>query len=123
MSEGSPNPLANVPPWVYLLVILGGGGTLGGLQLGGSAPAPVVENETCEDAEDRVRSMQARIIEMNRWQDDEHFCSWLLAMRYAEVRNEKMFPFMALGMILYMHEAYREGLKAKEDLDGPVLIR
>ena len=67
--------------------------------------------------------MQARIIEMDRWQDDKDFCSWLLAMRYAEVRNEKMFPFMALGMILYMHEAYREGLKAKEDLDGPVLIR
>tara|TARA_R110000737_G_scaffold346919_1_gene377408 strand:- start:229 stop:474 length:246 start_codon:yes stop_codon:yes gene_type:complete len=59
MSEGSPNPLANVPPWVYLLVILGGGGTLGGLQLGGSAPAPVVENETCEDAEDRAREALA----------------------------------------------------------------
>tara|TARA_R110002110_G_scaffold104805_1_gene263926 strand:- start:78 stop:323 length:246 start_codon:yes stop_codon:yes gene_type:complete len=59
MSEGSPNPLSNVPPWVYLLVILGGGGTLGGLQLGGSASVPVVENETCEDAEDRAREALA----------------------------------------------------------------
>lgn len=56
-----------------------------------------------------------------RWQDNEDFCSWLLAMRYAEERDGKMFPFMALGMILYMHEAYREGLKTKEDLNGPLL--
>ena len=39
MAEG--NPLANVPPWVYLVVLLGGGGTLGGLQMGGGS-APVV---------------------------------------------------------------------------------
>jgi hypothetical protein len=58
-----------------------------------------------------------------KWQDDKAFCAWLLKVRYAEVRNEKMFPFMALGMILYMHEAYREGLKAKGEMDGPVLTR
>tara|TARA_R110000824_G_scaffold367996_1_gene557243 strand:- start:569 stop:826 length:258 start_codon:yes stop_codon:yes gene_type:complete len=55
MAEG--NPLANIPPWVYLVVLLGGGGTLGGLQMGGS-PAPVVAQppqlETCQDAEQRA---------------------------------------------------------------------
>jgi hypothetical protein len=57
MSEGSPNLLASVPPWVYLVVILGGGG-IGGLQMGGSAPAPVVE-QTCDDAEERAREALA----------------------------------------------------------------
>ena len=57
MSEGSPNPLANVPPWVYVAVLLGGGGTIGGLQLGGSAPAPV--EQTCDDAEERAREALA----------------------------------------------------------------
>ena len=55
MAEG--NPLANVPPWVYLVVLLGGGGTLSGLQMGGGS-VPVVAQpqppETCQDAEQRA---------------------------------------------------------------------
>ena len=58
MGDSSPNPLANVPPWVYILVLLGGGGTLGGLQMGGSAPAPVVE-QTCDEAETHARDALA----------------------------------------------------------------
>jgi hypothetical protein len=62
MSEGSANPLASMPPWVWVAIVLGGGGTLGGLQFGNSpsvSPAAVVENETCEDAEDRAREALA----------------------------------------------------------------
>tara|TARA_R110000751_G_scaffold281490_1_gene384083 strand:- start:182 stop:370 length:189 start_codon:yes stop_codon:yes gene_type:complete len=51
-----------------------------------------------------------------RWQDDEDFSSWLLAMRYAEVRDGKMFPFMALGMILYMHEAWVKGKEREREM-------
>ena len=51
-----------------------------------------------------------------RWQDDEDFCSWLLAMRYAEERDGKMFPFMALGMILYMHEAWVKGKEREREM-------
>tara|TARA_R110000824_G_scaffold197027_3_gene380311 strand:+ start:1106 stop:1363 length:258 start_codon:yes stop_codon:yes gene_type:complete len=55
MADG--NPLANVPPWVYLVVLLGGGGTLSGLQMGGGQ-SPVVAQppqlETCQDAEQRA---------------------------------------------------------------------
>lgn len=46
-----------------------------------------------------------------KWQDDEDFCSWLLAMRYAEERDGKMFPFVSLGLVLYMHEAWRASPK------------
>lgn len=56
MAEG--NPLANVPPWVWAAMILGGGGTLGGLQLGGSQSqgvAPPQELSTCQNAEDRAK--------------------------------------------------------------------
>jgi|TARA_R110000744_G_scaffold127997_3_gene234996 hypothetical protein len=61
MSEGSTNPLANMPPWAWAALVLGGGG-LGGLQFGGAspvAPTAVVENETCDDAEDRAREALA----------------------------------------------------------------
>jgi len=57
MGDGSPNPLANVPPWVYVLVLLGGGGTIGGLQFGGSAPVAV--EQTCDDAETRAKEALA----------------------------------------------------------------
>ena len=58
MSEGSANPLASMPPWVWVAIVLGGGGTLGGLQFGNApsvAPNAVVENDTCNDAEERAR--------------------------------------------------------------------
>ena len=50
------NPLSQVPPWAYLLVILGGG-TFGGLQFGGqSAPVQQIQEfETCEEAETRAK--------------------------------------------------------------------
>ena len=56
MAEG--NPLASVPPWVWAAMILGGGGTLGTLQLGGGvAPGvePPQELSTCQDAEERAK--------------------------------------------------------------------
>ena len=37
-------------------------------------------------------------------------------MRYAEVRDGKMFPFMALGMILYMHEAWVKGKEREREM-------
>ena len=47
-----------------------------------------------------------------RWQDDEPFCKWLLEMRYVEMRDGKVFPFLSLGWVLYMHEAWVAGGKA-----------
>lgn len=60
MAEG--NPLASVPPWAWLVVLLGGGGTLGGLQMGGNAAPVVAQSEalgTCQDAEQRAKDALA----------------------------------------------------------------
>ena len=52
MSEDNGNPLSNLPPWLWLAVLLGGGGTLGGLGLGGSGtPSEAVQAQwECDDA-------------------------------------------------------------------------
>jgi hypothetical protein len=41
-----------------------------------------------------------------KWQDDKAFCAWLLKVRYAEKKEDEMKPFLNLGGILYMHEAW-----------------
>ena len=53
MGDGGANPLANVPPWVFVLLLLGGGGGVGALtriNLGGH---PELE-DVCEAAEARA---------------------------------------------------------------------
>lgn len=53
MGDGGTNPLANVPPWVFVLLLLGGGGGVGaltGINLGGH---PELE-DVCEAAEARA---------------------------------------------------------------------
>ena len=53
--------MGNVPPWVWIALLLGGGGgigTLSGLQMGGQAPAPEVE-QTCDEAETHARDALA----------------------------------------------------------------
>jgi hypothetical protein len=44
-----------------------------------------------------------------RWQDDSGFVNWLLDVRYAEEAENKIKPFVSLGMVLYMYEAYSKG--------------
>ena len=50
-----------MPPGVWVVLILGGGGTIGGMQIGGSSPtsAPAVEEATCDDAETRAKDALA----------------------------------------------------------------
>ena len=44
-----------------------------------------------------------------RWQDDAGFVTWLLDVQYAEEAENKVKPFVSLGMVLYMYEAYSKG--------------
>ena len=46
-----------------------------------------------------------------KWQDDRPFCDWLVGMRYAQRVDDSLEvrPFLTLGMVLYMHEAWRGG--------------
>jgi len=53
VGDGGANPLANVPPWVFVVLLLGGGGGVGaltGINLGGH---PELEG-VCEAAEARA---------------------------------------------------------------------
>ena len=61
MGDGASNPLANMPPWVWVVVLLGGGGTIGGMQIGGGGPTPVpvAEEATCDDAAMRAKEALA----------------------------------------------------------------
>ena len=44
-----------------------------------------------------------------KWQDDENFIQWLLAMKYIEKEKGKLKPMLSNGLYLYMYEAYSEG--------------
>ena len=49
-----------MPPWVWVALVLGGGGTLGGMQIGGGTPSPAIPVEqTCSEAETRARDALA----------------------------------------------------------------
>lgn len=48
-------------------------------------------------------------INKNRWQDNESFVQWLLEQRYAELREDKVYPFLTGGAVLYMYEAWCAG--------------
>lgn len=55
MGDGAPtaSPLGNVPPWVWMMLLLGGGGGLGtitGLEMGGGDS----HAEKCAELEQRV---------------------------------------------------------------------
>ena len=45
-----------------------------------------------------------------RWQDDKQFCQWLLQMQYAVEEKGNIKPYLSGGVVLYMHEAYRQGI-------------
>lgn len=60
MGDGVPTagPFGNVPPWVWVMLLLGGGGGLGtitGLELGGNAE----QSESCAELEERVNEAEA----------------------------------------------------------------
>lgn len=49
-----------------------------------------------------------------RWQDDSAFVGWLVQQNYAQINGSiEVKPFLTLGMLLYMHEAYQEGKTQK----------
>ena len=59
MSEGSPNPLANMPPWIWVVLLLGGGGTIGsGLQFG-TTDAPQPAQVDCSAIQAQADSVMA----------------------------------------------------------------
>ena len=42
------------------------------------------------------------------WKGDESFCEWMVSMNYV-VRTEKgLKPFLTLGVVLYMYEAWQK---------------
>jgi hypothetical protein len=49
-----------------------------------------------------------------RWQEDEGFVNWMLEVRYAEVRDGEVHPFLLLGAVLYMYEAYSQGKETQK---------
>jgi len=46
-----------------------------------------------------------------RWQDDEAFVCWLLAMGYASQTEKGLRPYLSAGAVIYMFEAYLYGKK------------
>lgn len=48
-----------------------------------------------------------------KWQYDKPFVTWLLGQSYAEEKGNKIIPFVSLGLVLYMYEAYRQGFKVR----------
>ena len=43
------------------------------------------------------------------WKSDKAFVDWLLSTGYAVDSDKGVKPFLTLGVILYMFEAYGEG--------------
>lgn len=44
-----------------------------------------------------------------KWQDDPVFVGWLLEARYAVKKGGELRPYLSLGLILYMYEAFQLG--------------
>ena len=42
-----------------------------------------------------------------KWQTDPGFVEWLLASEYAEMRDEKVYPYLSGGCVLYCYEAWQ----------------
>ena len=66
MAEGSPNPLANMPPWVWVVLLLGGGSAgLGGFQMGGgdSTPQPPMDCSAIQAQADSVMAAWAAALD------------------------------------------------------------
>ena len=45
-----------------------------------------------------------------RWQEDKQFCKWLLEMQYAKEESGKLLSYLTGGVMLYMYEAYLQGI-------------
>ena len=64
----------------------------------------------------RASSKKKSLSKVPKWTEDVGFYEWLCSVNYAQ-RIEgsiEVRSFLSLGMVLYMHEAYRAGLKNKE---------
>jgi hypothetical protein len=48
-----------------------------------------------------------------KWQYHKPFVKWLLKMQYAEMKDDKISPFISPGLVLYMYEAYLAGFKER----------
>ena len=53
-----------------------------------------------------------------KWQYDKPFVEWLLKQKYAERKDGKVVPHTTLGLVLYMHEAYRAGFENRKISGG-----
>jgi len=56
-----------------------------------------------------------------KWQEDVPFIDWLISKNYAEIKDGKVQPHTSLGLVLYMHEAYRAGLNQRGGPRGTLL--
>lgn len=48
---------------------------------------------------------------MVKWQNDEGFVEWLYLMEYAVKTDKGPKPYMSIGVVIYMHEAWTAGRK------------
>ena len=55
---------------------------------------------------------------MNRCHEDDEFVGWLYSMNYAVEEKGGPKPYMTLGVILYMYEAWLAS-RAHEKVAGP----
>lgn len=46
-----------------------------------------------------------------KWQDHSGFCRWLVRRGYATEGAKGVEPFLSLGCVLYMFEAFTYGLE------------
>ena len=61
----------------------------------------------------RARSKKKSLSKVPKWTEDVGFYEWLCSVNYAQ-RIEgsiEVRPFLSLGVVLYMHEAYRAGIE------------
>ena len=66
-----------------------------------------IEQTSIESSKKKSRS------KVPKWTEDVGFYEWLCSMNYAQ-RLEgsiEVRSFLTLGMVLYMHEAYRAGME------------
>jgi bacillopeptidase F (M6 metalloprotease family) len=58
-----------------------------------------------------------------KWQYDKPFVKWLVEQQYAESKDGKIVPHTSLGLVLYMHEAYRAGFENRKQNNGTLFTR
>ena len=56
----------------------------------------------------------------SKWTENAAFCEWLCAVQYAQRVDGSLEvrPFLSLGVVLYLHEAFEAGRQAEQKQPG-----